>query len=361
MVDQNELIEQYRTTLEVMKEKLTNLREDKEKQAQEILEKKSTSVEFQKLEQNLEILQEGIQSLNLEIFKEKGNLRKLKADNEWGEEKLMNSEEILSLKRELDEAINKNNELKTDKNMTNTESKLAQLEQSNPKLFGLVKKIIMVEETNFLLKEELSFLEQERNKIRAEYYKITQCLGQKEKLKLKTREVEKEIERSEANIHYMNNRLEDLAYDLEREKENVKKSEVRHLLDKLEDLKQKKQESGKKVADLFDQIEAFDIEIESERKCENKIPPTNLKQEIKNLEAEITERTKELKQKQAEKKRLQIVLEQKLKEFAMNKKARLRSAVDMQSTNLSKHNLSKSTPNLATAHSTKRLMSKRLV
>ncbi|OMJ77760.1 hypothetical protein SteCoe_22592 [Stentor coeruleus] len=361
MVDQNELIEQYRTTLEVMKEKLANLREDKEKQVQEILEKKSTSVEFQKLEQNLEILQEGIQSLNLEIFKEKGNLRKLKADNEWGEEKLMNSEEILSLKRELDETIQKNNELKTDKNTTNTESKLAQLEQSNPKLFGLVKKIIMVEETNFLLKEELSFLEQERNKIRADYYKITQCLGQKEKLKLKTREVEKEIERSETNIHYMNKRLEDLAYDLEREKEIVKKSEVKHLFDKLDELKQKKQESGKKVADLFDQIENFDIEIESERKCENKIPPTNLKQEIKNLEAEITERTKELKQRQAEKKRLQIVLEQKLKEFAMNKKSRLRSAVDMQSTSLSKHTLSKSTPSLITANSTKRLMSKGLV
>ena len=72
MVDQNELIEQYRATLEVMREKLLALKEDKEKQNLEIKEKKQTSSEYQKLEQNLEILQEGIQSLSLEIFKEKG-------------------------------------------------------------------------------------------------------------------------------------------------------------------------------------------------------------------------------------------------------------------------------------------------
>ena len=82
MADQNELIEQYRTTLEVMKDKLYNLKEEKEKQNQELLEKKTTDAEYKKLEQSLELLQEGIQSINLEIFKEKGNLRKLKADNE---------------------------------------------------------------------------------------------------------------------------------------------------------------------------------------------------------------------------------------------------------------------------------------
>lgn len=358
MADQNELIDQYRTTLEVMKEKLANLREDKEKQLQDIIEKKAASPEFHKLEQNLDMLQEGIQSLNLEIFKEKGNLRKIKADSEWGEEKLLNSEEIQELKKELEDVIQKNKELKTDRSTTNTESKLNQMENSNPKLFSLVKKIIMVEESNFLLKEELAFLEQEKNKIRADYYNITQSLGQMEKLKIKMREAEKEIGKSEANTFYLENRLEDLSQDIEKERENVKKSEVRQLLDRLEDLKKHKEESGKKIAELFDQIEALDLEIESEKKSENKSPPINLKQEIKKLEGEITEKARELKQKHAEKKRLQVVLEQKLKEFAQNKKARLRSIIETQSTTFNRHMLSKSTQNLTISQSTKRVMSK---
>ena len=267
MVDQNELIEQYRTTLEVMRDKLINLREEKEKQSQKFLEKKEVSPEFKKLEQNLEVLQEGIQSLNLEIFKEKGNLRKLKADNEWGEEKLQNSEEIQSLKKELEECQNKNNELKNEKKSVNSDSKLAQLEQLNPKLFSLVKKIIVVEETNALLKEELNFLEQERNKSRSEYHKITQCLGQEEKLKLKIRELEKEIERSEANIRFLDHRADDLFYDIDREKEIVQKCETRSYLDQCEELKQKKEETGKILDDLFDAIEKLEQEIETEKKC----------------------------------------------------------------------------------------------
>ncbi|OMJ66116.1 hypothetical protein SteCoe_37151 [Stentor coeruleus] len=358
MVDQNELIDQYRTTLEVMKEKLANLREEKEKQIQDIIKKKSASPEFQKLEQNLEMLQEGIQSLNLEIFKEKGNLRRIKAESEWSDEKLLNSEEIRELKSELEELIQKNKDLKTDKNTTSTESKLNQIENSNPKLFSLVKKIIMVEESNTLLKEELVFLEQERNKIRADYYNITQSLGQKEKLKIKMREAEKEIGKSEANTFYLENRLEDLAQDIEKEKENFKKSEVRQLLDRLEDLKKNKEESGKKVMNLIDKIKALDLEIESEKKSENKNPAVNLKQEIKKLEGEITEKSRELKQKYAEKKRLQVVLEQKLKEFAQNKKARLRSVMETQSTTFNRHMLSKSTQNLTSSQSTKRIMSK---
>lgn len=311
MADQAELMEQYRVTLEVMREKLHHLREEKEKQQQEILEKKESSQEYQNLVQELESLQEGNQSLNLEIFKEKGNLRKLKADSEWDDEKLQ-SAELVELRKELKDCLEKNNELKADKTAANNESKLAQLEISNPKLFALVKKIIVVEETNAFVKEELNFLEQERNKTRAEYYKITQVLGQEEKIKLRIREVEKEIERSEYNCVYLNTRLNDSRVDLENEKNAVQKSELKNLVEKYEDLKLRREDAVKLNSELRETIFLLDAEIEVEKKCENKTPPTNLKQEIKNLEADITEKTKELRQKLLEKKKLLALYKQQV-------------------------------------------------
>ena len=348
MADQNELIEQYRTTLEVMKDKLYNLKEEKEKQNQELLEKKTTDAEYKKLEQSLELLQEGIQSINLEIFKEKGNLRKLKADNEWDEEKMQNSQELSELNEELEELLNKNQVLRSNHNNSNTESKLAQLEETNPKLFALVKKIIVAEETNLLLVEELTFLEQEKNKTRADYYKITQFLGQEEKIKLKIREIEKEIERSEYNIQNLKNKVNDAVLNLEKEKETVNRSEIKELLRKNDDLKNVKQDINQKIHDLNENIYHLEAEIISEKKCENKSPPTNLKQEIKNLEAEITEKSKELKIKQAEKKKLFLQYEQKLKDTALIRRSRVKISKDSRTKSPLKLALSKSTSNFNT-------------
>lgn len=354
MVDQNELIEQYRTTLEVMREKLVNLREEKEKRLQDINLKKSSSAEYQKLEQNLEILQESIQSLNLEIFKEKGTLRKLKAESEWGEDCFQNSEEIQFLSRELETLQFENKELKCEKPASTGESKLAQLEYSNPKLFTLVKKIISVEETNTLLKEELSFLEQERNKIRAEYHKITQYLGHEEKIKLKIREVEKEAERSAANKKYLEIRIKDLIFDLDRAKTIVKKSDSKQLMIRFDHLVEKKEESSRLVAELIETIEKIEAEIEMEKVTGNREKPTNLKLEVKNLENEITEKTKELKGKILEKKKLQDELDKVVKERNSYKKLIGAKTRDNSVKGNSKHLISKSTANLSTFDSSKR-------
>ena len=227
---------------------------------------------------------------------------------------MQNSQELSELNEELEELLNKNQVLRSNHNNSNTESKLAQLEETNPKLFALVKKIIVAEETNLLLVEELTFLEQEKNKTRADYYKITQFLGQEEKIKLKIREIEKEIERSEYNIQNLKNKVNDAVLNLEKEKETVNRSEIKELLRKNDDLKNVKQDINQKIHDLNENIYHLEAEIISEKKCENKSPPTNLKQEIKNLEAEITEKSKELKIKQAEKKKLFLQYEQKLKD-----------------------------------------------
>ena len=98
------------------------------------------------------------------------------------------------MRSELEECIKENKTYISNQNNSNTESKLARLGETNPKLFNLVKKIIFVEDINTNLKAELSFLEQERNKTRSEYYKITQSIAHEEKNKLKIRETEKEIE-----------------------------------------------------------------------------------------------------------------------------------------------------------------------
>jgi hypothetical protein len=354
MVDQNELIEQYRTTLEVMHEKLLNLREDKEKRLQEIHQKKTSSPEYQKLEQNLEILQESIQTLNLEIFKEKGTLRKLKAESEWGEDSLQNSEQVQFLINELEVLQAENQELKSEKPPATGESKLAQLEHSNPKLYSLVKKIIAVEETNTLLKEELIFLEQERNKIRAEYHKITQYLGHEEKIKLKIRESEKEAERSAANKKFLEIRIKDLIFDLERAKEMVRRSDTKQLMIRFEHLVQKKEESARLVSELVETVEKIESEIEMEKVTGNKEQPTNLKLEVKNLENEITEKTKELKVKIVEKKKLQEELDKKMKEKNNYKKLIGSKTRDNSIKGNVKHLISKSTTNLKSFDSTRR-------
>ena len=261
---------------------------------------------------------------------------------------MQNSQELSELNEELEELLNKNQVLRSNHNNSNTESKLAQLEETNPKLFALVKKIIVAEETNLLLVEELTFLEQEKNKTRADYYKITQFLGQEEKIKLKIREIEKEIERSEYNIQNLKNKVNDAVLNLEKEKETVNRSEIKELLRKNDDLKNVKQDINQKIHDLNENIYHLEAEIISEKKCENKSPPTNLKQEIKNLEAEITEKSKELKIKQAEKKKLFLQYEQKLKDTALIRRSRVKISKDSRTKSPLKLALSKSTSNFNT-------------
>ena len=177
-----------------------------------------------------------------------------------------------------------------------------------------------MEETNFFLKEEVNFLEQEKNKIRGEYYKITQCLGQEEKIKLKIRENEKEIERSEHSAGYYKQIINELEVQLRKEKDALKNPEILNLQQKLEEAKENKNKAIQKVFDITEAISSIEAEIESERKCENKVIPTNLKQEIKNLESEITEKTKEIKLKLLEKKKVVSLYEKMVSSSGINKK-----------------------------------------
>lgn len=353
MVDQGELIDQYRATLEVMKDKLFTLKEEKQKKLQEIMKKQNSSSEFQKLGQSLEVLQESIQSLNLEIFKEKGNLRKMRTESDFHEDKVKNSEEFQSLMQELKALSEKNQELKSEKIVCNGESKLAQLETSNPKLFILVKRMIAVEEANFLLKQEISYLEQERNKSRSEYYKITQSLGQEEKLRIRLRELEKDIERCLSNIKYFELRYKDLESILESEKEKATLDGTRDLLARLSILQSKKQESSDLIQTLTDTLESLEKEIIIEKTCDNKEPPTNLKQEIKNLESEITEISKELNKKTQEKKKLLTEYDLKMKTIANSRRSSSKNTREnfYKST---KHTISKSSNSLHTQEILKR-------
>lgn len=353
MVDQGELIDQYRATLQVMKDKLFTLKEEKQRKLQEIMKKQNSSSEFQKLGQTLEVLQESIQSLNLEIFKEKGTLRKTKAETDWHEDRVKTSEKFQSLTQELNSLNTKNQELKTEKITSNGDSKLAQLEHSNPKLFILVKKMIAVEEANFLLKQEISYLEQERNKSRSDYHKITQSLGQEEKLRIKLRELEKDSERSLSNIKYYEHRYKDLESILEYEKEKIGLSGTRDLIDRLSILQEKKSESSQLISTLAETLETLENEIVAERNCENKEPPTNLKYEIKNLESEITEKAKELKQKVLEKKKLLAELDSKMK---LNGNSRRSSTKNTRENfyKSTKHTISKSSNSLISQEVVKR-------
>ena len=313
MVDQGELIDQYRATLQVMKDKLFALKEEKQRKLQTVLEKQKSSPEYQKLEQSLEILQEGIQSLNLEIFKEKSQIRRLRSESGLAEDKAKSCEEVQSLNQELESLLSKNKDLKTDKASPSGDSKLAQLEHSNPKLYILVKRIIAAEESSYLIKEEMNYLELERNKVRTEYHKYTHALGQEEKFKLKLREIDKEIERFNASFKYFKYKAKNLEELIDIEKEKAARSGTKDLVERLEILNKQKSESAGLVERLANTLQDLDKEIAAERSNENKIPPGNLKQEIRSLEHDITEHNKELKIKIQEKKKIQSEYDTKLK------------------------------------------------
>jgi hypothetical protein len=352
MVDQVELIDQYRATLQVMKDKQFALKEEKQRKMQEILEKQKTSQDFQKLEQSLEILQEGIQSLNLEIFKEKGRIRKLRSETDWVEDKQKSSEEFKSLAQELESLQSKNNDLKSLRNDSNGDSKLAQLEHNNPKLFILVKRMIAAEESSFLLKEEMNYLEQERNKVRAEYHKYTHCLGQEEKVKLKLRENEKEYERYQASCKYFKLKSKDLEELIEMEKEKVARSGTKDLMERLEILNKQKSESGQLVDKLSMILQNLEKEIVSEKTKENKEIPPNLKQEIRALEQDITQHNKDLKLKLLEKKKLQSEYESKMKTVINTRRSSTKNT--REGFYKSKHVISKSSTCLNSAGLSKR-------
>lgn len=320
MVDQGELIDQYRATLKVMKDKLFSLKEEKQRKVQVVIEKQKSSPEFLKLDQSLEILQEGITSLNLEIFKEKSQIRSLKSDSEYLEARARTSEKFKSLNQELLNLQSQNLDLKTEKTGTG-DSKLVQLEQTNPKLYTLVKRMIAAEESAYLLKDEISYLEQERNKLRTEYHKYTHALGQEDKFKLKLREIDKEAERFNASFNYFKIKAKDLKEFIDMEKEKIARSGTRDLIERLEVLNKHKSESAGLVDKLVSDLEELENEIVAERNNEDKDPPGNLKYEIKALEHDITEYNKELKMKILEKKKLQNEFDAKLKTVANTRRS----------------------------------------
>jgi hypothetical protein len=177
----------------------------------------------------------------------------------------------------------------------------------------LVKRIIAAEESSYLIKEEMNYLEHERNKVRTEYHKYTHALGQEEKFKLRLREIDKEIERFNASSKYFKYKAKDLEELIDIEKEKVARSGTKDLIERLEILNKQKTESAGLVERLVNTLQDLDKEIAAERTNENKNPPGNLKQEIRSLEHDITEHNKELKLKLQEKKKIQNEYDTKLK------------------------------------------------
>ena len=206
--------------------------------------------------------------------------------------------------------------------------------------------MIAAEESAYLLKDEINYLEQERNKARTEYHKYTHALGQDEKIKGRLREIDKETERFAASLNYFSLKAKDLQELVDVEKEKIARSGTRDLIGRLEVLHVKKSESAGLVDKIVNGLEELESEIVYERGNEDKDPPKNLKYEIRALERDITEYNKELKLKIIEKQKLQSEYDAKVKTVVSTRRSSTKST--REGFFKSKHVISKSSACLHT-------------
>ena len=126
-------------------------------------------------------------------------------------------------------------------------------------------------------------------------------------------------------------------------------------MEKQEELKEIKGEFEGKINKMNERIKKLDTEIDLQKKSKKKVPLTNLKQEIKNLETEITEKTKEIRFKLIERKKLHLQREQKFKELVAHRgENKIKYSRDKELKSPNKVHLSKSLSHLSTPESSRR-------
>lgn len=194
------------------------------------------------------------------------------------------------------------------------------LKNINPKLYILVKKMIQAEKTNLQLKNSITNSEEDRKNMRIEYAKITTALGLEDKIKRRIKEVEEEVHAKEIIIENLSKNLNEVRKKTEDTMNSIENSAVKDILKKSNEVKAVRAYYAEQMEKL--RKENVDIlkEIEVTEKNPKKIPPAvanqNLRSEVKNLEVQITERSKEIKEKEREKFQANFHLEEGQKVLA---------------------------------------------
>lgn len=194
------------------------------------------------------------------------------------------------------------------------------LKNINPKLYQLVKKQIQAERTNLELKNFILKSEEDRKNMRIEYAKITTALGLEDRIKRRIKEMEGEVHAKEIVLENLTKSLNETKKKTEDTINSIENSDVKEILRKSNEVKAVRAYYADQMEKL--RKENVDIlkEIEVTEKNPKKIPPAvanqNLRSEVKNLEVQITERSKEIKDKEREKFQMNFHLEESQKVLA---------------------------------------------
>lgn len=179
-----------------------------------------------------------------------------------------------------------------------------QIKKVNPTLYGIIKRAIRVEQTNLDLKEEHMKYKQDRNDTRLQYYKVTQAFASEERLKVKLRETEAIVEEKGKEVDGKAHELKEIQDKISKTKENIQNVQVKKLLFEYNEVKAIKERLQNQRQGLQRDIQHVQETLEKTHKNPEKVTPStanqNLRKEIMQLEAQIMEASKEIKDKQKE-------------------------------------------------------------
>ncbi|OMJ68936.1 hypothetical protein SteCoe_33467 [Stentor coeruleus] len=320
MDDSSALIQDYILTIDSMRNEAEKLRLE----LSQFPSGDSDSDEadnIEALKEVIEALNQEIENIHGEISDQTSSLLDLNVDEEWIRLKFPQSQKIVSLQQDIHKATQSLYKAREKKMHEETMLKeVEKLKNINPKLYTLVKKMIQAEKTNLQLKNSIINSEEDRKNMRIEYAKITTALGLEDKIKRRIKEVEEEVHAKEIVIENLSKNLNEVRRKTEDTMNSIENSDVKDILKKSNEVKAVRAYYAEQMEKL--RKENVDIlkEIEVTEKNPKKIPPAvanqNLRSEVKNLEVQITERSKEIKEKEREKFQANFHLEEAQKVMA---------------------------------------------
>lgn len=179
-----------------------------------------------------------------------------------------------------------------------------QLKKVNPTLYNHIKRAIKVEQLNVGLKEEHMELKQERKDTRIKYYKITQAFAGEERLKVKLRETEAIVGEKGKEVDAKALELKELQDKINKTKVNIQNVQVKKLLFEYNEVKSIKERLFAEKEKLQNEIQQVVESLEKTHKNPQKVTPSkanqNFRKEITELEAQIMEASKAIKDKEKE-------------------------------------------------------------
>lgn len=184
-------------------------------------------------------------------------------------------------------------------------SEIEKLKTVNVKLYTLVKKMIQAEKQNLELKNQIASTEEVRKETRMEYQKITTALGLEDRMKKRIKDFEASYLVTKKSVDELRAKLASIRNSTKDTIDSIENSTVKDFMKKINEQRVVRTYYSEEIKKLNEENESMQEDIEITKKNPKKIPPAvanqNLRSEVKALEMQITERSKEIKEKEREK------------------------------------------------------------